>query len=98
LGYGIPDFSIAYDSLIKSDLAKLSVENNKMTHKLLINKNSSITLKIPESYQNILKKANLYSISGQLCGNLEIVNRTITIPSGDFQTGIYILKFEKSDQ
>lgn len=95
MGYGIPDFSIVYDSLEKSSVFQVFSENNKMAHKILIKKETALKLRIPDSYSHYSNIVKIYSISGQLCAEIKTINKTITIDSGRLETGVYIIHLEK---
>lgn len=96
MGYGIPDFSTVYDSLVKSSLLKLPADNSRMAYKILIRDDQPLIFRIPTTDTNGLYTASIYSVSGQLQAKIKVRNNTVTVHSSEFERGIYLLKFEKA--
>ncbi len=97
MGYGIPNFLTVYDSLQKSSILRLTADNKKLAHKILITDDKPLIFRIPDSYPNSSYTAYIYSVSGQLRAKRKVRNRTVTVNSYEFDKGVYILKIEKEN-
>lgn len=97
LGYGIADFKKAYSMLLSSSLKQVrpSPTSNKNTFKVIIAENQeNIVLNLlPEHY---LRKGtiSLFSVSGQLILQSEIVNNRIILDTKNLQKGVYLIHID----
>jgi hypothetical protein len=88
LGYGIPDFSLAYQLSLKkneSEQLRFKYDNDFRTLEL-----------ISDFIQNM--EFTIYDISGKLIIKSDFIEHRKFIDCSDFNNGIYLLKYSHSPQ